>query len=287
LFRGTASATPGAPVSNGEAKFNFYNVHFPNITIGQGRSNINTKLLFQECIIKYEEQPFGEDCGDQRYVNCDITCTNASSKYLVTVGSGNNCELIDCTLRNIELPFRYFATYPATGTITFGGNKLLGTSSYSASNLLTNMSWTTTGYTEVPLLRTNDGSPADGTLVYINSDTTSDPIKRKRVSGVWVDTYASKLFISEASDFTIVAGEFYQIDGSAGAINAALPATLVDGQVITVHNETISTNPVLIKNPSFTIKGSTGTIAAGTDLSLAAGDTAKLVAQSTTILGVV
>ena len=187
LFRGTASATPGAPVSNGEAKFNFYNVHFPNITIGQGRSNINAKLLFQECIIKYEEQPFGEDCGDQRYVNCDITCTNASSSYLVTVGSGNNCELIDCTLRNIELPFRYFLTYPATGTIVFGNNKLLGTSTYSASNLLANMSWTTAGYTEVPLLRTNDGSPADGTLVYIDSDVTTDPIKRKRVGGVWVD----------------------------------------------------------------------------------------------------
>lgn len=188
LFRGIATVTPGSPSTTGSAKFNFYGVQFPDISIGQGRSNINADILFKDCTIKYDEQPFGEDCGSQRYVNCDITCTNASPKYLVTVGSGNSCELIDCTLRNVQLPFRYFATYPATGTITFGGNKLLGTSTYDVVNLLSNMSWTTSGYTELPLLRTVNGTPSDGTVVYIDSELSTDPIKRKRVTGAWVDT---------------------------------------------------------------------------------------------------
>lgn len=98
---------------------------------------------------------------------------------------------------------------------------------------------------------------------------------------------ALNTWINKSSSFTITAGESYQIDASGGAINAAMPASLVVGQVITVHNESISTSTVLITNPSFTIKGTGGTIAAGTDLELAAGDTAKLVAKTTLILEVV
>jgi hypothetical protein len=187
LFRGISSGTAGSPTTTGDAKFNFYNIQFPNISVGQGRNNKNAKLLFKNCVISYAEQPFGEDCGDQRYVDCDITSTNASARYLVTVGSDNNCELVDCTLRNVQLPFRYFAGFPATGTITFGGNKLLGSSTYDVTNLLANMNWISTGYTELPLARTNEGSPADGTLVYIDSNVNTDPFKRKRVTGAWVD----------------------------------------------------------------------------------------------------
>jgi len=187
LFRGIPTGTAGAPSTTGAGKFNFYNVDFPDISIGQGRSNLNVEILFKDCTIKYSAQPFGEDCGDQRYVDCDITCTNASPTYLLTVGSNNNCELIDCTLRDVQLPFRYFITYPATGTVTFGENKLLGTSTYDVVNLLSNMSWTTSGYSLMPLARTNNGSPLDNTLVYIDSDVTTDPFKRKRVAGAWVD----------------------------------------------------------------------------------------------------
>tara|TARA_R110000787_G_C13443348_1_gene446649 strand:+ start:23923 stop:24819 length:897 start_codon:yes stop_codon:yes gene_type:complete len=98
---------------------------------------------------------------------------------------------------------------------------------------------------------------------------------------------ALNTWINKSSSFTITAGESYQIDASGGAINAAMPASLVVGQVITAHNESISTSTVLITNPAFTIKGPGGTIAAGTDLELAAGDTAKLVAKTTLILEVV
>ena len=204
LFRGIASGTPGAPTSTGAAIFNFYNVQFPDISAGQGRSNLNAKLLFKDCTIVHSTQPFGEDCGDQRYVNCDITCSNPSPTYLITVGSGNNCELIDCTLRDIQLPFRYFSTYPATGTVIFGENKLLGTSTLDASNLLGNMNWSTSGYAELALASTNNGSPSNGTLVYIDSDLATDPIKRKRVGGAWVDTVAS----SFPATFSGVAGDY-------------------------------------------------------------------------------
>jgi hypothetical protein len=191
LFRGIASGTPGSPTTTGSAKFNFYNVQFPNISVGQGRNNKNAKLLFKNSVVSYSEQPFGEDCGDQRYVDCDITATNASPRYLLTVGSDNNCELVDCTLRDVELPFRYFLGFPATGTITFGGNKPLGSTSFAASNLLANMNWKTTGYAELPNTRTNDGSPADGTVVYLDSADPLLPIKRYRNAGVWVDFFAT------------------------------------------------------------------------------------------------
>ena len=209
LFRGIASGTEGAPTSTGAGIFNFYSVHFPDISIGQGRNNLNVKLLFKDCIISYAEQPFGEDCGDQRYVNCDITCTNVDPRYLLSVGSGNNCELIDNTLRDVQLPFRYFATYPATGTVIFGENKLLGTSTYDTANLLTNMNWTTSGYANLPLSRTTTGSPADGTLVYIDSDLATDPVKRKRVGGAWVDTVASSPsnVLNGAANQTIMIGQ--------------------------------------------------------------------------------
>lgn len=191
LFRGIASGTPGSPTTTGEAKFNFYGVQFPDISIGQGRSNKNAKLYFQDCTIKYSSQPFGEDCGDQKYIRCDIECTNASPTYLVTVGSQNNCELLGCTLRNVQLPFRYFAAYPADGTITFGDNKLLGTSTYAVANLLSNMNWTTAGYASLPIARKSDGTPANGTVAYWDSATASDEFKSVYNSGAWVDFFPS------------------------------------------------------------------------------------------------
>lgn len=98
---------------------------------------------------------------------------------------------------------------------------------------------------------------------------------------------ALNTWINKSADFTVAVGESYQVDGSSVTVDAAMPSTLVVGNILTVHNESISTNKVQITNPSFTIKGPAGTIAAGTDMELEPGDTAKLVARSTTILEVV
>jgi hypothetical protein len=239
LFRGLPTATPGAPSTNGSAKFNFYGVQFPNINAGQGRSNINASLLFKDCVISYSTQPFGEDCGSQRYVNCDITCTEATPTYLVTVGSGNNCELVDCTLRDVQLPFRYFAGFPATGTITFGGNKLLGTSTYDVPNLLSNMNWTTSGYISIPLSRSGNGSPANGTEVYIDTANVLEPIKRYRQSGVWVDFYSGatqKTFINAVTQtFTRQAVNTYINRFGASSETYTLNAsTFIEGDMVYV-----------------------------------------------------
>ena len=93
-------------------------------------------------------------------------------------------------------------------------------------------------------------------------------------------------WIDKAASFTAVANEAYQIDGSANIVDVTMP-TLIVGKSYTFHNESTSTFKVQILNPTNTIKNTGGTIAAGTDLELAAGNSVQLVAKSTTILEIV
>lgn len=94
-------------------------------------------------------------------------------------------------------------------------------------------------------------------------------------------------WLNESSSFTIAVGKSYQVDGSGGTVDVAMPATITPGDVITVHNESISTNKVQITNPNFTIKGIGQDASPGTDVELEPGDTAKLVAKNTSILELV
>jgi hypothetical protein len=93
-------------------------------------------------------------------------------------------------------------------------------------------------------------------------------------------------WIAKAVSFTAAENEAYQMDGSANIVDVTMP-TLVAGKSYTFHNESISTFKVQILNPTNTIKYTGGTIAAGTDLELAAGNSVQLVAKSTTILEIV
>jgi hypothetical protein len=93
-------------------------------------------------------------------------------------------------------------------------------------------------------------------------------------------------WIAKAVDFTAVENEAYQIDGSANIVDVTMPA-LVAGKPYTFHNESTSAFKVQILNPTNTIRYTGGTIAAGTDLELAAGNSVQLVAKSTTILEIV
>lgn len=183
LFRGISSGVPGSPTTTANVTFKFKYVDF-DITEGQGRHNLNAKVTFDHCNVEYDEQPFGEDMGDQIYRHCNIKNRNASDRYIVTVGSGNNCEFYGNTVEGTDLYFRFFATFPSTGTITFGDNTL---EKPFDVNLLNSMNWTTRGYVSLILARSNNGSPIDGALVYIDSDITTEPFKRKRVSSAWVD----------------------------------------------------------------------------------------------------
>ena len=94
-------------------------------------------------------------------------------------------------------------------------------------------------------------------------------------------------WVNKSAAFTVFAGKQYQIDGSGGAVDAALKIAYAVGDVITVHNESISTSLVRLTNTALTIKGPKGTITSADNLELAPGDTVRLVAKTTTILEVV
>ena len=98
---------------------------------------------------------------------------------------------------------------------------------------------------------------------------------------------AGKLWLLQNNNFTIVVGSKYLVDGSVNLVNCQMPATLSVGDEIIIHNESISTFKVQLVNPNFTIKGPSGTIAAGTDMELAAGNSVQMVAKTTTVLSIV
>lgn len=94
-------------------------------------------------------------------------------------------------------------------------------------------------------------------------------------------------WINKSTNFNILAGKSYQIDGSGGAVDGALAASYVVGDVITVHNESISTNLVRLTNTALTIKDTGGTITSSDNLVLEPGNSVQMVAKTTTILEIV
>lgn len=124
----------------------------------------------------------------------------------------------------------------------------------------------------------NDPSADDGTNWLPAIDGSKVPeIDALEALNVW---------INKSSDFTAVSKESYQIDGSANTVDVTLPA-IAAGDSFIFHNESASTFTVQILNPSYTINGTSGTIAAGTDLELSSADSVQLVAKSTTVLEIV
>ena len=94
-------------------------------------------------------------------------------------------------------------------------------------------------------------------------------------------------WVNKSAAFTVFAGRSYQIDASSGAVDAALKTAYVVGDVIIVHNESISTSTVQLTNASLTINGTTGVISPGTPLELEPGNSVQMVAKTTTTLEVV
>jgi len=90
-------------------------------------------------------------------------------------------------------------------------------------------------------------------------------------------------WINKSSGFNVLAGKRYQIDGSGGAVDAALDTSYTVGDVITVHNESISTNLVRLTNTALTIRGAGVTVTSADNLVISAGDTAVIVMKTTTI----
>lgn len=106
------------------------------------------------------------------------------------------------------------------------------------------------------------------------------------IDGAKLPEIIALTWVTKAADFTAISGESYNIDGSANTVDVTIP-TLVIGDSFTFHNETASTFKIQILNPSSTINGPSGVIAAGTDIELAPSDSVQLVAISTSILEIV
>ena len=129
----------------------------------------------------------------------------------------------------------------------------------------------------------NDGS----TIQFYETSLTNAGTAVGLTNGLFANPVAGgagKLWLLQNNNFTIMVGSKYLVDGSINIVDVQMPATLAVGDEIIVHNESISTFKVQLVNPNFTIKGAGGTIAAGTDLELAPGDTAHLAAKTSLIL---
>lgn len=95
------------------------------------------------------------------------------------------------------------------------------------------------------------------------------------------------LWIRKTTGFTVIPGKRYSVDASSGSVDAALPTSVQVGDIIQVHNESISSNTVRLTNTALTIKGPAGTVTTSDNLQLNPGDTADLIAVTATILEVV
>jgi hypothetical protein len=88
----------------------------------------------------------------------------------------------------------------------------------------------------------------------------------------------------QTSSFTLVKGNKYPIDASAGAVDATLPGTLEVGDPFVVRNNSNSTNTVRVVNAGYTIRGRESTATASDNIVIEAGTTRALIAVTTTVL---
>lgn len=91
----------------------------------------------------------------------------------------------------------------------------------------------------------------------------------------------------ETASFTLVAGDKKAIEATSAAAIATLPATLVVGDEIIVHNQVTSTQDVTVDPATHSIKGPLGTVTSADDLILALGETVHMIAISTSVMEIV
>ncbi|MCP4060775.1 MAG: hypothetical protein GY738_26530 [Pseudoalteromonas sp.] len=110
----------------------------------------------------------------------------------------------------------------------------------------------------------------------LSNITTSEP----GVSSAWAAT--SEQFSFKSSAFTITNNCNCSIDASGSAVDAAFLTSYAVGTVLTIHNESISTNLVRLTNTALTIRGAKGNLTPADNLVLGAGDTAKIIMKTAT-----
>ena len=91
----------------------------------------------------------------------------------------------------------------------------------------------------------------------------------------------------QTSNFTLVKGKKYPIDASTGSVDAALPSTITVGGTFVIHNNANSLHTVRITNSGYTIRGSKGAASTSDNIVISPGQTASLVAVTTSFLEIV
>ena len=121
-------------------------------------------------------------------------------------------------------------------------------------------------------------SAVDDALALVDADLQSQ-----------IDTFAGNNalgnWLIKTVDYTLVSGARDNIV-AATDVDITVP-TLTAGNEFTIHNSADSVGVVTILNPSNTIKGPVGSISPGEDLILGVGETAHLVATSSSVMEVV
>ncbi len=132
-----------------------------------------------------------------------------------------------------------------------------------------------TGAAAMPFAVFHNGTP--WVLLNALADiTTSEP----GVTSDWAATSERFSFVSSA--FTITNNCNCSIDASGAAVDAVFLTSYAAGTVLTIHNESISTNLVRLTNTALTLRGAKGTITPSDNLVLVAGETVKIAMKTTT-----
>lgn len=91
----------------------------------------------------------------------------------------------------------------------------------------------------------------------------------------------------ETENFVVVPKNRYAIIATSATVDGTLPATLAISDEFTAHNDSTSTFEVKLLNTNFGIRGAADSLLPGENLILEPGDTARLVAVTSTILEIV
>lgn len=105
------------------------------------------------------------------------------------------------------------------------------------------------------------------------------------VDGAWWSSDLSATWAVITATGTVYPNAEYQVLATVGATDLTL-GTFTTGDQFTIRNSLDTTQTVTVLNPSYTIKGPVSSASAGTDVTIAPGQTMVLVAQSASILEV-
>ena len=106
------------------------------------------------------------------------------------------------------------------------------------------------------------------------------------VSADWIFSNGTRWSPLITASATLNANQLAHVEATSGAVDLTQP-TFAANDFLIVHNSSASTETVRLLNQSNTIRGPVGTISAGDNLILKAGETVHLLARSATILEVV